>query len=114
MHVKPGDRFDQGFVGDVAGSPGCQVQDVGQTLQPSRGEQEGAHREAGPYCPPNDLLPLGKEQAVLGLEVPAQLNVAQPDIVREPTVGGVGYLDESGDDGSWCGDPNRSCSCCPF
>ena len=50
-------------------------------------------REAGLDRAAYDLLALGEEEPVLGLEVLAQLDVAQVAVVGEPGVGGVGDLD---------------------
>ena len=66
---------------------------VGQAVEPARRHQERPRREAGLDRAADDLLALGEEQPVLGLEVLAQLDVAQVAVVGEPRVGGVGDLD---------------------
>ena len=45
------------------------------------------------------LEALGDEQAVLGLQAPAQVDVGQPDIVRETRIARVGDLDQAGHPG---------------
>ena len=69
------------------------VDDVGEPVEPSWRHQEGPDREAGRGGPAYDLLALGEEQAVLGLERLAQLHVPQVPVVGEPRVVGVVDLD---------------------
>ena len=80
---------DIDVAGRVAGG-----EHVGQPVQPARRHQERPGGEAALDRPAHDLLPLGQEQPVLGLEVLAQLDVAQVAVVGEPLVGRVVDLDE--------------------
>jgi hypothetical protein len=57
-----------------------------QPLKPAWREQEGPRREAGPQRASYDLVPLGKKQAMLDLERPAQLDVSKVDVVGQPGV----------------------------
>ena len=59
---------------------------VGQPVQPARRHQERPRREPGLDGAAYDLLALGEEQPVLGLEVLAQLDVAQVAVVGQPRV----------------------------
>ena len=93
MHVEAGDLLGERLGDDVAGRVGGR-QHVGEPVEPARRHQERARREAGLDGAAYDLLALGEEQAVLGLEVLAQVDVAQVAVVGEPLVGGVGDLDE--------------------
>jgi hypothetical protein len=70
-----------------AGAGFGQVAEGGQLVP---GDQQGADRVAGLDRPPDYLLALGDEQAVLGLQAPAQVDVGQPDVVREPRIVRVG------------------------
>ena len=67
---------------------------VGQPIEPARRHQERAHREAALDRAADDLLALGEEQPVLGLEVLAQLDVAQVAVVGEPGIVGRRDLDQ--------------------
>ena len=93
MDVEAGDLLGERLGDDVAGRVGRR-QHVGEAVEPARRHQERARREAGLDRAAYDLLALGEEQPVLGLEVLAQLDVAQVAVVGEPRVGGVGDLDE--------------------
>ena len=63
------------------------VEHVGEPVEPARRHQERPRREAGLDRAAYDLLALGQEQPVLGLEVLAQLDVAQVAVVGQPRVG---------------------------
>ena len=93
MHVEAGDLLDQGLGQDVAGRVAA-AEHVGEAVEPPRRHQERARRVARLDRAADDLLALGEEQAVLGLEVLAQLDVAQVAVVGQPGVVGVGDLDE--------------------
>ena len=78
--------------------------DVGQPVQPAGCHQEGADREAGQHGSSYDLLALGQEQPVLGLEGLPELHVPEVPIVGESRVLGVGDLDvRRHGQGSRCG-----------
>ena len=93
VDVEAGDLLGQRLADDVAGRVG-RAQHVGKAVEPARRHQERARREAGLDRAAYDLLALGQEQAVLGLEVGAQLDVAQVAVVAESRVVRVGDLDQ--------------------
>ena len=93
VHVEAGDLLGDGLGDDVAGGVGRR-QDVGEAVEPPGRHQERAWLEAGLDRAAYDLLPLGEEQAVLGLEVLAEVDVAQVAVVGQPSVRGVGDVDE--------------------
>ncbi len=72
------------------------VEYVAEPAEPARRHQERAGGIACLDGATHHLLALGQEQAVLGLEVLAQLDVAQVAVVGEPRVVGVVDLDQLG------------------
>jgi hypothetical protein len=95
VDVEAGDLLDHRLGHHVAGS-GAASEHVVEPLQPPRGHQEGPRAEARLDGATHDLLALGEEQPVLGLEALAQLDVAQVAVVGQAGVVGVGDLDEPG------------------
>ena len=95
VHVEAGDLLGQRLRDHVAGRLGA-GEHVTQAVEPARCHQERARGEAGLDRAPDDLLALGEEQPVLGLEVLAQGHVAQVAVVGQPRVRRVGDLDEGG------------------
>ena len=86
VHVEAGDLLGERLGEDVAGGVRG-VEDVGQAGRASAAPSgRTARREAGLDRAAYDLLALGEEQAVLGLEVLAQLDVAQVAVVGQPRV----------------------------
>ena len=92
VDVEAGDLLGQCLADHVAGRVGP-FDDVGQPVQPARSHQEGPDRVAGLGGAAYDLLALGEEQSVLGLEGLAQLDVAQVAVVGEARVLRVVDLD---------------------
>ncbi len=70
------------------------AQHVFQAGEPAACRQHRPDGVSGRDGPPDDLLALRHEQAALGLQALAQLDVAQPHVVGQPGVGGVGNGDE--------------------
>ena len=93
VDVEAGDPLGERLGDHVAGRVRAR-EHVGEAVEPARRHQERPRREAGLDRAPDDLLPLGQEQPVLGLQVLAQRHVAQVAVVGEPRVVGVGDLDE--------------------
>ncbi len=94
MDVEPGDRLGQRLVDQIDRHVRPAVDHVGQTLEPALGEQERPRPVPGLDRPPDDLLALGDEQPLLGLQMPAQRRVPQPHIVGQPVIGRI----DDGDD----------------
>ena len=72
------------------------VEHIGQAVQPPRRHEERPGGVAGRHGAAYDLLALGQEQPVLGLEVLAQLDVTQVPVVGQPRIRRVGDLDQLG------------------
>src|SRR4029079_11968456 len=79
-------------VGDDVARSLAAVEHVGEAVQPAWCHQEGPGRETRLDGPADDLLPLGQEQAGLGLEMRPELDVAQVAVVGEARVVRVGDL----------------------
>ena len=92
VHVEARDLFGQRLRDDEARRIGS-LQDIGQSVEPPGCHQEGPHRVAGLGSAAYDLLALGEEQAVLGLQRLAQLHVPQVTVVGETRVPRVVDLD---------------------
>ena len=88
MDVEPGDLLGELLAEDVAGRVG-RLEDVREAVEPAGGHQKGPWGEAGLGGPAYDLLALGQEQPVLGLEMGPQLNVAKIAVVGQTRVGRV-------------------------
>ncbi|GAA3007769.1 hypothetical protein GCM10017559_32490 [Streptosporangium longisporum] len=95
MDLETGDALHGGVVDDVhpVAEGGQQVR---QGLGPARGEQHGTHRVTRRDRAADDLLPLGDEEAVLGLQALAQLDVAQAGVVGQVTGRIGGPADRTG------------------
>ena len=88
VHPVAGQGLGGGRPDDVhrARAAGDEIRQAGQ---PIAGDQQGAHRVAGRYRPPDHLLALGDEQPVPGFQLPAQVDVGEPGVVRETRIGEV-------------------------
>ena len=93
VHVEAGHLLGQLLGHHVAGRLRGR-EHVGQAVEPARRHEEGAGPVAGLDRAPHHLLPLGQEQPVLGLEVLAELDVAQVAVVGQPRVVGRPDLDQ--------------------
>ncbi|GAA3421412.1 hypothetical protein [Streptosporangium vulgare] len=87
MDLEAGDVLHDGVVHDV--DPVAErAEEVGEGTGPAGGEEDGAHGVARRDGAADDLLPLGDEEAVLGLHALAQLDVAQVGVVGQVGVDG--------------------------
>jgi len=77
--------------GEISSLP----RDVLQTVEPPLRQQERPRPIAGLDRATDHLLAFGDEQAVLGLEVPPERGIAQPDVIRQSLVGRLADRDQA-------------------
>src|SRR5664279_2864294 len=95
MEVEAGHRLDDTRLREIhRDTVGLRLLDeVREVGEPPLQHQEGARPVSGPHGPPDDFLALREIQPALRLDLGAQGNVGQREVVTNAFVGRVGDLD---------------------
>jgi len=101
MHMEAGHVLGHGFTHHEARHLGGGVKDVGKAGQPAFRHQERPRPAPRLDGPAHYLLPLGDEEASLGLEMPPELDVPQRQIFGEALVTCIGDPDQLGHPGDY-------------
>ena len=95
MNVEAGDGLGDVLADQEAGHVAGRLELGPQRIEPARRHQERPDGVSRGDRPAYDLLALGQEEAVLGLDGAPELDVAQPHVVGQPRI--VRILDRDDD-----------------
>ena len=93
MDLEPSHLLGQGL-GDDKYLDVEAVEEISQTVNPARSQQEGPRRVASFASAPDDLGALCDKQPMLSLQRLAQVDVTQVHVVSQSWVGGIVDIDE--------------------
>ena len=81
MHVEPGHPLREILCNDIDRNPVPLGEHVAQVLQPALGQQERPGPVSGVDGTTYDFCTLGNEETMVGLQMPAEWGIPEPDVV---------------------------------